>query len=55
MSEEEVRIIRCKDCDFWVDKLEVVDKNRKPIKRLCLNLGTCTDKDFYCGWGSRDE
>lgn len=41
-------VVRCKDCVMWDDSLVLNGKKK------CLNIGFCTDEDFYCGWGSKE-
>lgn len=38
-------VVRCRECVMWDDSFVLNGKKR------CLNIGFCTDGDFYCGWG----
>ena len=42
-----VEVVRYKECVMWDDAFVLNGKKR------CLNIGVCTDGDFYCGWGSK--
>lgn len=42
-----VAVVRCRECVMWDDSFVLNGKKR------CLNIGVCTDGDFYCGWGSK--
>lgn len=46
-SADVVEVVRCRDCVMWDDSFVLNGK------RQCLNIGVCTDGNFYCGWGSK--
>jgi len=48
-NREPSAIVRCRDCEYWSDSFTLNGKRR------CLNTSICTDKDFYCGWGSKKD
>lgn len=43
-----VKVVRCRECVMWDDSFVVNGKKK------CLNIGVWTDRDFYCGWGSKE-
>ncbi len=43
-----VEVVRCRECVMWDDSFVLNGKKQ------CLNIGVCTDGDFYCGWGSKE-
>lgn len=44
-----VEVVRCRDCVMW-DGSFMLNGQKK-----CLNMTFCTDGDFYCGWGTKNE
>lgn len=48
-AEDVQEVVRCRECVLWDDSFVLNGKKR------CLNTGICTNGDFYCGWGSKEE